>query len=89
MSYGYDENHENCKNVGEVARIIYSNEGWLKKNGHSKWEYVDLDAKLAGWEQYKCVTNAIQDLKKSQQETPEDSNSVKNLLRKKVSNSSN
>jgi TRAP transporter TAXI family solute receptor len=89
MSYGYDENHENCKNVGEVARIIYSNEGWLKKNGHAKWEHVDLNAKLAGWEQYKCVSKAIKDLKKAQQENPEDSNSVKNLLRKKVSNTSN
>jgi len=89
MSYGYDENHENCKNVGAVARIIYSNEGWLKKNGHAKWEHVDLNAKLAGWEQYKCVTDAIQDLKKSQQENPEDATSVKNLLRTKISNPSN
>lgn len=88
MSYGYEENHENCKNVGEVARIIYSNESWLKKNGHAKWEHVDLDAQLAGWQQYKCVTDAIQELKKAQQENPEDSTSVKNLLRKRVSNTS-
>jgi TRAP transporter TAXI family solute receptor len=89
MSYGYDESHQNCKNVGEIGRIIYDNEGWLKKNGHAKWEHVDLDAKLAGWEQYKCVTNAIQDIKKAQQEDSDNDTSVKNLLRKKVSNTSN
>ncbi|WP_339135137.1 MAG: TAXI family TRAP transporter solute-binding subunit [Candidatus Electrothrix sp. GW3-4] len=89
MSYNYDENHQNCKDVGEVARIIYKNEGWLKKNGHAKWEHVDLDAKLAGWEQYKCVSDAIQDLKKARQESPDDTTSVKNLLRKKISTTSN
>ncbi|MDU9050050.1 MAG: TAXI family TRAP transporter solute-binding subunit [Candidatus Electrothrix sp. Rat3] len=88
MSYNYDENHPNCKNVGEVGRIIYSNEGWLKKNGHAKWEHVDLDAKLAGWEQNQCVTKAIQDLKKARQENPDDDTSIKNLLREKVSNTS-
>lgn len=89
MSYNYDATHQNCKNVGEVARVIYENEGWLKKNGHAKWEHVDLDAKLTGWEQYQCVSKAIEDLKKAREESPNDSSSVKNLLRKKVSNSSN
>ncbi|WP_446011566.1 TAXI family TRAP transporter solute-binding subunit [Candidatus Electrothrix sp.] len=85
MSYAYDDNHQNCKNVGEVARIIYSNEAWLKKNGHEKWEHVNLDAKLAGWEQYKCVADNIKDLKKNKAKNASNGTSVKNLLRKKVS----
>ena len=89
MSYGYDTSHKNCKNVGEVGKIIYSNEGWLKKNGHEKWEHVNLDAKLAGWEQYKCVANNIKDLKKKKQANSNSGASVKNLLRKKVSTPSN
>jgi TRAP transporter TAXI family solute receptor len=89
MSYSYDETHQNCENVGKVSRIIYGNTGWLKKNGHSKWEHVDLDARLAGWEQYNCVVDAIKDLKKAQQEDSDDGTSVKDLLRKKVSNTSN
>jgi TRAP transporter TAXI family solute receptor len=89
MSYGYDESHNNCKNVGKVGRIIYGNEGWLKKNGHEKWEHVNLDAKLAGWEQYKCVADNIKDLKKNKQTNSNDDASVKKLLRKKVSTPSN
>ena len=28
---------------------------WLTKNGHPKWESVNLDFPLKGWEQYECV----------------------------------
>jgi hypothetical protein len=32
---------------------------WLKENGHPKWNYVDLEFPLKGWEQYDCVKKSI------------------------------
>jgi hypothetical protein len=28
---------------------------WLRENGHPKWNFVDLEFPLKGWEQYDCV----------------------------------
>ncbi len=51
----FDFRRNNCENVGEFAKIIYDNLDWLKRNGHSKWQSVDFDYPLKGWEQYDCV----------------------------------
>ena len=51
----FDFRHANCDHVGRVAKIIFENMDWLKKNGHPKWNFVDLDFSLKGWEQYDCV----------------------------------
>jgi hypothetical protein len=45
----------NCQNVGKFADILEKNIDWLRKNGHPKWNSVDLDYPLKGWEQYDCV----------------------------------
>lgn len=51
----YDFRSGNCDKVGRFARIIADNLDKLVRNGHPKWKTVDLDAKVAGWEQYECV----------------------------------
>lgn len=53
----YDFRMANCKNVGKFADILEKNIDWLRKNGHPKWNSVDLDYPLKGWEQYDCVEN--------------------------------
>ncbi len=45
----------NCEYVGDVAQILYENMEWLIQNGHPKWNIVDLNYPLKGWEQYDCV----------------------------------
>jgi hypothetical protein len=45
----------NCEYVGKFAQILNENMDWLKENGHPKWNYVDLEFPLKGWEQYDCV----------------------------------
>ncbi len=51
----FDFRRNNCDYVGEFASIIYNNLDWLKENGHPKWNSVDLDYPLKGWDQYDCV----------------------------------
>ncbi len=51
----FDFRRNNCDYVGEFAKIIYDNLDDLRKNGHPKWNSVDLDYPLKGWDQYDCV----------------------------------
>lgn len=53
----YDFRMANCQNVGKFADILEKNIDWLRRNGHPKWNSVDLDYPLKGWEQYDCVKN--------------------------------
>ncbi len=53
----YDFRMTNCRNVGRFADILEKNIDWLKQNGHPKWNSVDLNYPLKGWEQYDCVKN--------------------------------
>lgn len=57
----YNFRNANCENVGRVGKILYENMGWLKTNGHPKWNAVDLDFPLKGWQQYDCVTRKLTD----------------------------
>jgi hypothetical protein len=41
--------------VGQFAAHLAENIAWLKANGHPKWQAVDLNYPLKGWEQYDCV----------------------------------
>ena len=45
----------NCEYVGQFAQILKENMDWLRENGHPKWNFVDLEFPLKGWEQYDCV----------------------------------
>jgi len=53
----YNFRMANCQNVGRFADIMESNIDWLRENGHPKWNSVDLEYPLKGWEQYDCVKN--------------------------------
>ncbi len=53
----YDFRMTNCQNVGKFANFLEKNIDWLRQNGHPKWNSVDLNYPLKGWEQYDCVKN--------------------------------
>ena len=55
----FDFRRANCEFVGKFAQIIYDNLVWLRANGHSKWNSVDLNFPLQGWDQYDCVKKYI------------------------------
>ena len=55
----YDFRNDHCHNVGRFAALMRENLGWLEENGHPKWQSVDLDYQLKGWEQYDCVKNHL------------------------------
>jgi len=55
----YNFRNANCENVGRVGQLIYENMDWLKQNGHPKWNAVDLDFPLKGWQQYDCVQKKL------------------------------
>lgn len=60
VSFNFRGDH--CDNVGQVGRHIYQNLAWLQQNGHPKWNAVNLDASLKGWEQYDCVRDKLVNL---------------------------
>jgi TRAP transporter TAXI family solute receptor len=51
----FDFQRRDCDTVGQFAKIVSDNMGWLTQNGHPKWKSVDLNFPLKGWEQYGCV----------------------------------
>jgi len=55
----YDFRRLDCDYVGRFAQAISTNLDWLKKNGHPKWQTVDFDFPLKGWEQYDCVRKYV------------------------------
>ncbi len=55
----YDYRLKQCGEVGQFAKILYENVGWLRQNGHPKWKNVDLSEQVKGWEQYECVRREL------------------------------
>jgi TRAP transporter TAXI family solute receptor len=55
----YNFRRANCEFVGKFAQILNENMDWLRENGHPKWNYVDLEFPLKGWQQYDCVKKYI------------------------------
>lgn len=55
----YDFRNFHCQTVGKMAKLIYENLDWLSANGHPKWQSVDLNYQLKGWEQYDCVRQSL------------------------------
>jgi len=51
----YDFRRLDCDYVGQFAQTVSANLEWLKRNGHPKWQFVDFNYPLKGWEQYDCV----------------------------------
>lgn len=56
----YDFRRLDCDYVGRFSQVVSTNLDWLKKNGHPKWNAVDFDFPLKGWEQYDCVRKYVQ-----------------------------
>jgi uncharacterized protein len=59
MLISYDFRNMNCQKIGELSRIVYRNIDRLRASGHKKWQSVELDATVPGWQQYDCVRNAL------------------------------
>lgn len=53
----YDFRNHHCNTIGKVARLMTENLDWLRFNGHPKWNSVNLNEPMKGWEQYICVKN--------------------------------
>ena len=81
----YDFRGGNCENVGKMSRIVYDNLEWLRENGHPKWKVVDLSATLKGWEQYDCVTKALQPAKRRTADKSRPANPVLDAVKKMFS----
>ncbi len=79
VSYDFRSTH--CDNVGKFAKIMSDNMAWLKKNGHPKWNTVDLDFNLKGWEQYDCVQRALGKKKELQRRKSSEVNPVLDAIR--------
>jgi hypothetical protein len=61
--------------------MISENFEWLKKNGHPKWNQVDLNYTMKGWEQYDCVQNYIGKKKEIQRRKPSEINPVLDAIK--------
>lgn len=56
----FDFRGEQCENVGMTAALIKRNiEGLQRQFGHPKWNVVDLDAPVPGWQRYDCATTRL------------------------------
>ena len=55
----FDFKEEQCNNVAMVARQIVDNLEELKRIGHRKWSEVNLQAPVAGWPRYDCITDKL------------------------------
>jgi hypothetical protein len=77
----YDFRTTQCDNVGKFAKMISDNFEWLKKNGHPKWNQVDLNYTLKGWEQYDCVQNYLGKKKEIQRRKPSEINPVLDAIK--------
>jgi hypothetical protein len=51
----FDFRRRDCESVGRFAALMSGKMEWLIKSGHAKWNVVDLNYPLKGWEQYDCV----------------------------------
>jgi len=49
----------NCETIARFAQQIVNGMPWLRQHGHPKWNTVDLNYRLKGWEQYDCVSSYL------------------------------
>lgn len=60
MTYEFDHStpyrSRACNFVGLTASIIRENLDWLRTSGHPKWNSVNLNADIPGWQQARCVS---------------------------------
>ena len=79
ISFDFRQFH--CGTVGQVAKLIYENMDWLIQNGHPKWQAVDLNFRLKGWEQYDCVKRSLAGARRAPRSNAEALNPVLNAIK--------
>ena len=80
ISYDFRQYH--CETVGRVAKLIYENLDGLVANGHPKWQFVDFNYPLKGWEQYDCVKKYLAGAKRQpRQSSSGDINPILNAIK--------
>jgi len=77
----YDFRNFHCDTVGKMAKLIYENLDWLSANGHAKWQSVDLNYQLKGWEQYDCVAKYLAGARRPPQTRVQELNPVLDALK--------
>ena len=77
----YDFRNYHCQTVGQVAKLVYENMDWLTTNGHPKWQSVDLNYPLKGWEQYDCVKKYLAGARRPPQTRSKELNPVLDALK--------
>ncbi len=78
----YDFRGNTCDHVGKLAKALYDNLDWLRTHGHPKWKSVDLNATVKGWEQYDCVSKALQPSQRPAAEKPREVNPIMEAIKK-------
>jgi TRAP transporter TAXI family solute receptor len=48
-----------CSQLSRVGKAIRENISWLKKNGHQKWQEVDLEQEVGIWEADTCSRKVV------------------------------
>ena len=79
ISFDFRTTH--CDNVGKFAKMISDNFEWLRKNGHPKWNQVDLNFALKGWEQYDCVQKLLGKKKEIERRKPSEINPILDAIK--------
>ena len=77
----YDFRNFHCESVGKLAKLVYENMDWLMANGHPKWQSVDLNYPLKGWQQYDCVKKYLAGARRPAQTRSKELNPVLDALR--------
>lgn len=77
----YDFRNFHCQTVGKVAKLVYENTDWLITNGHPKWQSVDLNYQLKGWQQYDCVRKYLAGARRPPQTRSQELNPVLDALK--------
>jgi uncharacterized protein len=60
VTYDYQSNREKCAYVGDIAGLVRAEIATLRTTGHGKWQDVDLDAEVIGWDRAPCSATAGQ-----------------------------
>ena len=77
----YDFRNFHCDTVDKMAKLIDENLDWLSANGHPKWQSVDLNYQLKGWEQYDCVAKYLAGARRPPQTRVQERNPVLGALK--------
>jgi TRAP-type uncharacterized transport system substrate-binding protein len=77
----YDFRNFHCDTVDKMAKLIDENLDWLSANGHPKWQSVDLNYQLKGWEQYDCVAKYLAGARRPTQTRVQELNPVLDALK--------